>query len=260
VRRRLPARIIDLDSGFPAIPQKKEAACFRCQHCLAICPTAALSILGRRPQESLPLAGHLPDPERLARLIRGRRSVRRYRGENLAPALIRRLLETAWHAPTGHNDRGVRFTVIADKDQLARLRAEVLDRVAEAARQKSLPAGLEFFSTFVRAWKHNHEDVIFRGAPHLLIASAPSGGTTPLQDCLVALSSFDLLAQSSGVGTVWNGLATWVFERIAPDLKARLQLPAGHRVGYMMSFGPPEAVYQRTVQHEPADIVFAAWE
>lgn len=255
-----PVNIIDLQSGWPAIPDRKEAACLRCQHCLAICPTAALSILGKHPADSLPLAaGDFPDPEKLARLVRGRRSVRHYSQADLDPALIRSLLETAWYAPTGHNDRGVRFTVIDQGATLARLREELLAKVAELAKTKQLPAGLEYFATFPRAWQRNQTDVVFRGAPHLLIATAPQNVTFPRHDCLIALATFELLAQASGVGTVWNGLATWFFEEIAPDWLARLGVPADHQLGCIMSFGKPAVVYPRTVQHEPADIIVADW-
>jgi len=255
-----PVNIIDLRGGWPAIPAPKEAACLRCQHCLAICPTAAVSILGKHPGDSLPLrADSFPDPEKLARLIRGRRSVRSYSPADLDPELIRSLLASAWHAPTGHNDRGVRFTVIDQGAVLSRLREEALARVAELARARALPAGLEFFATFPRSWQRNRDDMIFRGAPHLLVASAPKGSTVPRHDCLIALATFDLLAQAAGVGTVWNGLATWFFERIAPDWLERLGIPGDHQLGYMMSFGKPAVVYQRTVQHEPADIVVADW-
>jgi len=255
-----PVSIIDMRSGWPAIAPAREAACLKCQHCLAICPTAALSILGKHPGDSLPLkADSFPDPDRLAMLIRGRRSVRSYRPDDLDPGLIRSLLETAWYAPTGHNDRGVRFTVIDQGAVLAKLREDALARVAELAQAKQLPTGLEFFATFPRSWQRNQVDVIFRGAPHLLIASAPKAATVPRHDCLIALATFDLLAQASGVGTVWNGLATWFFERIAPDWLARLGVPDDHQLGYIMGFGKPGVVYQRTVQHTPAEIVVADW-
>ncbi|MGQ9812544.1 MAG: hypothetical protein ACUVQ2_03945 [Dissulfurimicrobium sp.] len=38
----------------------------QCQHCLAICPTAAISILGEDPDMSTPLKGNMPDPSSLA--------------------------------------------------------------------------------------------------------------------------------------------------------------------------------------------------
>ena len=60
--RDCPAQIIKQDgAALPDIAEDQELQCYQCQHCLAICPTAALSILGRNPADSLPLvAGSLP--------------------------------------------------------------------------------------------------------------------------------------------------------------------------------------------------------
>ncbi|MGQ9745725.1 MAG: 4Fe-4S binding protein [Dissulfurimicrobium sp.] len=54
------------------LPQN-ESRCMQCQHCLAICPTAAISILGKDPDMSTPLKGNMPDPSSLAILIKRKR-------------------------------------------------------------------------------------------------------------------------------------------------------------------------------------------
>jgi nitroreductase/NAD-dependent dihydropyrimidine dehydrogenase PreA subunit len=249
-----PARIITMEEGVPTIAADKEATCYRCQHCLAICPTGAVSILGLKPGDSRPLAGAYPDPDQLEMLIRGRRSVRRYRPENLEPELLQRLLDVAWCAPTGMNSRDVLLTVVDDREKLARLRGEVMAGLARLVREERLPEGMEFFADFVRLWEEKQVDILFRGAPHLLIASAPRQGACPVPDCLIALSYFELFAQSLGVGTVWNGLTKWAVTDLLPETRQRLGIPEEHVVGYVMSFGRPALRFQRTVQHGPAAI------
>jgi nitroreductase/NAD-dependent dihydropyrimidine dehydrogenase PreA subunit len=249
-----PARIISMEEGVPTIAADKEASCYRCQHCLAVCPVGAVSVLGLKPVDSHPLAGAFPDPDKLEMLIRGRRSVRRYKPENLEPKLLQRLLDVAWCAPTGINCRDVLFTVVDDRDKLARLRAEVMDGLGRMVREEMLPAGLEFFADFVRQWDENGVDTLFRGAPHLLIASAPGQGVSPVPNCLIALSYFELFAQSLGVGTVWNGLSKWAINDLLPETRRRLGIPEDHVIGYVMSFGRPAFQYIRTVQRGPAAI------
>jgi len=246
-----PVKIIHLKEGWPTIPEYKESTCLKCFHCLAVCPTAALSILGKHPDDSVVLRGALPNATQLETLLKGRRSVRRYRDENLDRSFIDRLLAAGWHGASGHNDRQVRFTVIDDREQLRRLRSDILTRIAELAQNKALPEGLEFFSTFFRDWERNGDDVIFRGAPHLVIASADERSTSAQIDCVIALTGFELMAQSMGIGTLWNGLAKWSLERIMPELPSRLGMPKEHRIGYVMSFGKPAVTYHRTVQHTP---------
>ena len=252
-----PTGIITMAATGPAIAADKQALCYRCQHCLAICPTGALSILGLQPENSIALASHLPTAEQMAALIKGRRSVRHYAEEDLAPELIVRLLETAWHAPTGVNARQVRFTVIDTRAKLQRFRETILQGLAELGASNTLPAHMERFLPFVQAWREEQRDVIFRDAPHLVLASAPKDAPTPMQDCLIALSYYELYAQSCQIGTVWAGLAYLAVEVLLPRLQNMLELPANHQIGYAMLFGKPAIHYVRGVQHENAPIHYA---
>lgn len=249
-----PARIISMEEGLPTIAPDKEASCYRCQHCLAICPVGAVSILGFKPTDSLPLAGGYPDPNKLELLIKGRRSVRRYKPENLEPELLQRLLDVAWYAPTGVNSCDVLLTVVDDREKLARLRDQLYLGLARLLREGGLPEGMEFFANFVQLWEEKGVDILLRGAPHLLITSAPRQAASPVPDCLIALTYFELFAQSLGVGTLWNGLTKWAITDLLPEMRQSLGIPEDHVVGYAMSFGRPALRFHRTVQRGPARI------
>jgi nitroreductase/NAD-dependent dihydropyrimidine dehydrogenase PreA subunit len=244
-----PAHIIAMADGWPVIAPEQEAACYKCQHCLTVCPTGAVSILGLKPAGSSPLAGGYPAPDTVEMLMKGRRSVRRYKDENLDPALLQHLLEVAGHAPSGMNSRQVRFTVVDDKDKMAKLREEVMSGLVKMVHDNALPEGLSYYADFIAMWEKNRWDVIFRGAPHLLITSAPKSVASPLPDCLIALSYFELFAQANGVGTVWNGLAKVAINDLLPGIRERLGIPDDHLIGYAMAFGRPAVHYARTTQH-----------
>ncbi|UWX58592.1 nitroreductase family protein [Chlorobaculum sp. MV4-Y] len=248
-----PSRIIVMDEEeYPAIAPEKELACLRCEHCLAICPTGAISILGFCPEDSLLLKGGSPDPGQLETLIKGRRSVRRYKPENLDPDLMQKLLDVAWHAPTGVNSRQVRFTVLDDREKVAHLRDEVMNGLIRLDTEGLLPASKAYYAKFVKIWEKHKVDLIFREAPHLLIASAPKSVSTPKEDCMIALTCFELYAQACGVGTLWNGIATWAIDEMLPEIRRNLNIPDDHLFGYAMLFGKPAVHYARTVQHRPA--------
>jgi len=72
---------------------------------------------------------------------------------------------------------------------------------------------------------------------HFLVASAPQAVVTPTQDCLIALSYFELYARVNGVGTVWDGLATLAVTQLVPVARQWLGIPDDHVVGYCMAFG-----------------------
>lgn len=248
------ALIIDMGADSPFISPEKEFACYRCQHCFTICPTGSISIFGLDPKKSMPLTGNLPDAVQMELLIKGRRAIRQYKPENVEPEVLKRLLEVVWHAPTGRNTRQVRFTVIDDRGKLERFRDEVMAALGRKVQENALPEGREFFADIYRAWEENSTDTLFRGAPHLLVTSAPQSVATPVQDCLIAMTTFELFAQTLGVGTVWDGLAKWVIADLMPEFRNRLGIPDDHVIGYAMAFGKPVVHYARTAQHGPAQI------
>jgi nitroreductase/NAD-dependent dihydropyrimidine dehydrogenase PreA subunit len=247
-----PSGVISLEE-YPVITDQD--GCIRCQHCLAVCPTGAVSILGRNPDDSAELEGNLPEPQRLETLIKGRRSVRRYSSRDVDPSLIDELLDIAWHAPTGVNAQSVLFTVVRDGRTMDKLRREIMTELTRLKETGQLPPGFagQYLGGAVKAWQKDGSDIIFRGAPHLLVTSASKNAPCPVQDAHIALSTFQLMAHARGLGTVWDGMFMMALS-VMPGLAARLNIPEDHLVGYAMVFGEPAVEYHRTVQRGKARI------
>lgn len=247
-----PAAVISMDD-YPVITN--EEGCYRCQHCLAVCPTGAVSILGCNPDISIELEGNIVDADGLETLIKGRRSIRRYRDRDLDPVLIDELLDITGHAPTGVNAQAVLFTVVKEGAVMKTLREEVMTELTKLYDAGKLPEGLviQYIGMAVEVWKEAGLDIIFRGAPHLLITSAPKGSPCPVQDTHIALTTFQLMAHARGIGTLWDGMVMMAISLI-PGLTARLGIPEDHSIGYAMVFGEPAVEYYRTVQRGPANV------
>lgn len=244
-----PAMIISMETNLPAIAEELEEFCIGCMHCVAVCSEGSVSILGHGPDEGTSLdKTSLVQPDALEMLIKGRRSVRNYQDKNVDPAIIEKLVSVASHAPSAHNDRGLLYTLIDDKGVIYDLRDEAFAGLEKCIKDELLPEGMEMFVDVIAAWKESGKDILFRGAPHLLIVSADKGCAAPLQDPIIALSTFDLYAQASGIGTVWNGLATLVISELVPSLKKRLGIPENYEIGYAMGFGLPALNYKRTIE------------
>ncbi|MGE4441228.1 MAG: nitroreductase family protein [Desulfomicrobium sp.] len=242
-----PVSIIDMDSGLPRIPEHREAHCIRCQHCLAVCPTAALSILGKDPDKSVPVLP--PSADALENLIKSRRSVRRFLPQAVERTVIDRLMDVAAYAPTGKNQRPVRFTLVDDPEVMEEIRVRTMAGIRKAVIEDSLPDGMEFFAKLLSAYDQGR-DVIYRRAPHMIIASASRDAAAPEADPFIALSCFELMAQSLGLGTLWCGFARWALQSVVPELGRALGIPADHRSMYAMMFGHPAVRYVRAVQRE----------
>ena len=229
--------------------------CILCGHCLAVCPTGALSIGGKSAEESRPVA-RKRHPGYVKDLILSRRSMRRFKNKAVPPEVIGDLLETAWNAPTGVNRRALQFSVLEDRGAMQKFRILTYQKVAENIKRPELqqhPA-MPYMRHAVMTWADSKQDIIFRGAPHVLIASSLPDAATGREDAVIALSYFEIYAQSLALGTLWNGLLTMAVRDFAPSLQIPLGIPEGAEPHYAMVFGYPALTYQRTIERGPARI------
>lgn len=245
-----PVNILVLGDTLPYTTEGKEGDCIGCQHCLSVCPTGAVSVLGLHPDDSVDLTEvQLPSLDQMEVMVKGRRSVRRYVDENVDSFLIRRLLDMANYAPSGRNDRQVCFSVIDNRDVMNRFREETLEGLAHLVQHNALPLGYELFADIVSGWSMYQVDVLFRWAPHLVVVSVPEGAASPEPDGLIALSQFDMAARSAGLGTLWNGLVKMAIT-LVPELRVVLKIPDNHLVIFAMCFGKPDISYARCPQYD----------
>jgi nitroreductase/NAD-dependent dihydropyrimidine dehydrogenase PreA subunit len=244
-----PNGVLGVEGGMPEVFPKMADDCIECQHCLAVCPTGALSVFDLEPAKSIPLAqGSLPTRQQMKTLVRGRRSVRQYRAENVSRELIDELLSDLAHAPTGCNDRALEFLVVADGTEMRQLREGIVSAVETAVREgRPMP---EFLLSAVVAFRRDGIDNFFRDAPHLLVVSAEDRASCGKQDIVLALAYFELLAQSAGLGTTWCGFLDFAVAA-APEIANLLGFEKNTPF-YSMMFGHAAVKYARTVQRDSA--------
>lgn len=242
-----PRQIIQKTETVPYVPELLEADCIRCQHCLAVCPTAALSVFGLAPADSIKLGpDSLPSFEKMKNLLRARRSVRQYKTDDIPGNLVNELLAAVANSPTGCNDRGLVFTVIEGRATMKRLLGNIVDTLETAKLSgRQIP---EFVMDGVEAYRSDGSDYVFRGAPYLLVVSAKPESHCPNEDVIIALSYFELLAKTAGLGTTWCGYLKFIIEA-APELGELFMLNRGQAF-YAMMFGYPSVHYPRTVQRD----------
>lgn len=87
------------------------SGCWRCQHCLQICPNGAISVFGKNPEDSLPM---WPDTlgADLEKLILGRKECKAFKPERIDSALEDKIFKSLANAPTGGNKMKVEYTVL----------------------------------------------------------------------------------------------------------------------------------------------------
>ncbi len=248
--KECPTLIINGKKGIPEIKEGKEKNCIKCQHCLAVCPTGALSIFGKNPDDSVAVKHDVVSSAALSDLIKTRRSIRKFKKDEVAAEQITELLETAAYAPTGHNKNQVLLSVCDTKADLEKVKSLVYDAIKKVKEAGELSPAMAMYGNFQNLWETKNIDVLFRDAPHLLIASAQKSNPNGVADCVISLSYFELLANAKGIGTLWNGFLKAVFDHVAPELKEQLGIPKDHAIGYMMVFGIPATKYARSIQSD----------
>ena len=237
--------VLKTDSeNIPYLPPELEKFCLNCQHCLAVCPTGAVTCNGVSAEQCFPVSP-LPEPEKMLALLRQRRTVRFFKDENVSPEILAKLKEALAWTPTGCNNHGLQF-FIAGKDEIAQFKA-VSDRwvrflIKSGIMGLLLPRYRRYFDSVLAG-----ADVIYRNAPHLIIVMAPKKAPCCKTDQVIALTQFDLMAQTLGVSTCWCGFAEYAF-RLIPQLRKMIGCPRGYRIGGVMLFGKPAVKYFRATQ------------
>ncbi|MBQ4427556.1 MAG: nitroreductase family protein [Oscillospiraceae bacterium] len=245
-------------SGYPQMKEFERfgwRGCWRCQHCLAVCPEGAISIFGKKPEDSL-----LPPPpemgEYMERLVANRRSCRRFLDKNVEPEIITGILTAMTAAPTGGNAQNVEYTVIDDKERVRDIRRIAYSKMEEDAKKHIYTHS---FSDFYYGKMKESEntvrkgDLLFCGAPQLFIAHERCVGKwaeDSKTNCHIAAAYFELLCNAHGLGTTIMSYSAEVLNELAPEAREMLGIPVDHYTGLIIGFGYPEIKYARGVQKE----------
>jgi nitroreductase len=150
--------------------------------------------------------------------IYGRRAVREFTTEPVQEAAIRKLVDAAIQAPSAVNRQPWLFTIVKDRELLARISDEAKTHIL---RTSAAALASHHFLHILNDPKFD----IFYGAPVLIVISAAQGPWA-IGDCALAAENLMLAAHAAGLGTCWIGFAKDWLE--TPDGKSILKLPETH--------------------------------
>ena len=248
-----PMKIIDMKTtGWPKPVNGAEALCIHCGHCVAVCPTGALTHRELSPEDCLPVNSEwLLTPEQTEHFLRYRRSIRNYKSKPVDKTVIERLIRIARYAPSGHNRQPVRWQVVYQADDVRRLSGLVIDWMRFMMDKHPKLAKMMHFDLVTAAWDLG-VDTVSRNAPHLVLTHAEAADISAQSACTIALTYFELAAPAFGVGTCWNGFFNAAAMQWQP-LKEALALEKGEANFGAMMVGFPRFAYHRMPErNEPA--------
>lgn len=248
-----PGEIINLDEkGKPVMKDFEEYGwngCWKCEHCLAVCPKGAISIFNHNPEKSLKT---IKEAEKVVDvLVANRHICRRYLDEDVDKQTIDERLTLLANAPNGGNKQQVEFTLFDNKEELKEFRKIVYERMEELASNGIYPEGFDKQSyEDMKRWQRNvRPDMLFCEAPNLLIPHAPIGKGEPVQNVIIAGTYFEILCNARELRCSMLTFPLAVLNTI-PDIKGMLEIPENHYIGMILGFGYPEIKYSRGVQKE----------
>lgn len=233
---------------------KHTEKCLKCQHCFSVCPVGAITFNNKTPEDSQ--TPEFLDSEELLKHIKSRRSTRKFKNINVSKDTLNKLKNMLKYTPTGCNNHKLQFSFIEDIEVMEDFRNKVNSKIINIINNQPAKFLLNQISTFAQYKEAflNGEDIIFRNCPHMVVVSAPIDAPCFKEDGIIALSYFELYANSLGLGTLWCGYAQLVL-KLFPEFCEYIRIPKNYAPVYCMLFGSRDIEYKRTTQPEDYDYV-----
>lgn len=255
VKDCFPSDIV-MDKGKAFI---KNVACFKCGHCIAVCPVNAISTDEYNMEEVKEYSeeSFKVDAENLLNFIKFRRTVRRFKSKDVEAEKLLKIIEAERFTQTASNLQDVSFIVVKDKlNELKDLTYDRLKSIAEHSLASTEPTN-KVILRYANMWlamhkeykaKPSEKDKLFFNAPIVIIVTAKSqvNGT-------LASSNMELMTNALGLGTLFSGFLV----RAAngnKEIHDLLEIKEGKEIVTCMVIGYPDVEYKRTVPRKAADI------
>lgn len=248
-----PSYIIEIRENLPYIISDQH--CIRCGHCVAVCPTGALDHIYAPLDAQVPISiDLLPRASEATHFLRSRRSIRCYKQQPIPQEDLKELLDIARFAPTAINIQGISYLVISNQEKLKHIAMVTVDWMVEEMTKGS---SLTIYQNYIENFRQG-KDVILRGAPHLIVATAPKSIRVLSRDnARFTLEYVELMATIWGIGTCWAGLVqACAFSKYQPLLEI-LDLHEDKVVAGALMAGYPKYQYRRLVDRNPLEVSWA---
>lgn len=176
------------------------------------------------------------------RVINTRRSIRKYRMEQIKDAELNEILNSALYAPNAVNQQKWHFTVIQNKDMLSRMVDIIKENILNSTNQFLIERASDpGYSTFY-------------GAPTVILISGDEKAMSIQIDCGLAAENIVLSAESFNIGSCIIASSGFLFmSSKGMDLKKELGIPDGYNhicsiaLGYKDCENPPAPPRNREV-------------
>lgn len=175
------------------------------------------------------------------RVIKSRRSIRKYKPEQIKDEELQLIIEAGIYAPTGHNTQPWHFTVIQDR--------KVIEHINDISKKVMSTMEIDWIKN---AGLNPDYDITYK-APTLVIVSGKKDGISSEIDCCAAVQNMLLAAESLNIGSVWLGFAIFGFQIEGETEK--IGIPEGYEPYYAFVLGYKDQEAQPNAPSRNYDVV-----
>ena len=247
--------------------------CNGCGHCVSICPTDAIIYEKGDPAYEFEGVGKpesIVDYETVVKILRTRRSIRRYKPDPVSKEDLEAVLEAMRYAPSASNMQSWEYIVLNTPESIEKLRQGVINLmklakkalklvkyikpiIPKSLKDRALDPGTKIGLDNFFIDLENGKDPVFYNAPAVIITYAPAYGHMAGNDAGIALTYGMLAAQARGLGTCWIGFAQEALLR-NKKLRKWFKIPKHTSVNGVFILGCPAVKYKRVPPREPLKV------
>ncbi|KAE8301349.1 Nitroreductase Fd-NR2 [Giardia duodenalis] len=240
-----PTAVLKVDPETKVVAYANRDNCIFCGHCGAICPTESISMFGITPESE---ENAIKTDPPAVRAVKMARTCRKYHPEPLPKEDLMQALSIAKYSASSSNIRPLHFTVLS-RSLMDTLSLSIAKEVSKNPRYSKVAALVE-----------KGIDVVFRGAPHMILMSAPADkAAVAMADASIAGRDIQLNAESMGLGMFWCGFLLAAVAS-SQELHDICGVPEGHKILMAMGIGRPKVKFARPALRrnleEGVDITF----
>ncbi|MEM3873889.1 MAG: nitroreductase family protein [Candidatus Bathyarchaeia archaeon] len=159
-------------------------------------------------------------------VIKRRRSIRKFKPEQIPDHMLQEILECALLAPNARNQQKWHFTLIQNK--------EVLKKMADIMKENMLNSGIDFLAERARDPNFNP----FWNAPTVILITADKKARFAEIDCALAAENILIAAESLGLGSLVMTSTEFLFiSEKGKELKKELGVPEGYEHVCVVALG-----------------------
>ena len=260
--------------------------CIKCGHCVAICPTNAISYEFTQKPDSVFYKDDNFDKINInnaSRIIKNiifkRRSIRKYKDKKVKRKDLELILEALGRSPSASNKMYRKYYIYQNKKLLDKLEDIVTDFFIKFLKRTFNPLVLylqvlstktkkmPFKEKLQKVKKSNHEFYqkllnkeyrFFFNAPAVIIITAPEKYSPYYKiflnsDAHIAATHGIIMSESLGLSTCWIGFAEFALNK-KPKTKLNLGIPIGEKILAAFTVGYPDVKFQRMAPRGPIPV------